>query len=274
MVVSPFTSPTSPHIHLPPVMDNPRAHHRAVFLTDAMKAPVSGPDLRDAFRQPDTRKSLAAAAGLLAGGVLLRRLPARPGTFRVFSADWKDWARVVLGVGAVAHVNKALDWKPSPAVGALETVSVLTPLSMGLNRRMWPQLAVMAGLVPGLVSFTSRVSNWIDKRLNDQPGWVSLLPKLGVAAGAMGLGLTVYPRLFSQLARWGVLGQAARTEAARGGKVLLGAGAAVCARGCCPAAFCLSELGEMLGGMLSWLKGHTGHPSNPQPNRASQEGVT
>jgi len=260
---------TVSHIHLPPVIDNPLAHHRAAFQSEVAALPASGPDLQAVFRSPQHRRSALTAAGLLGGALLLRRLPVRPGTFRLLSSDWKDLARVVLGVGVVAHVNQALDWKPSPAVSALETVSVLTPLSLGLNRRMWPQLAVMGALVPGLVSLTSRVSDWVDQRFEDQsPGFVRLLPKLGVAIGGMALGLAVYPRLFGQLARRGVLGSAAQAEAAAGGKVLLGAGAAVCVRGCCPAVFCMSEMGEVAGGMLSWLKGHAGLSSSPATGEA------
>jgi hypothetical protein len=194
--------------------------------------------------------SLLAFGGLITGALLLHRLPGR-NTFSLISSDWKDWARIVMGVLAVGSLNKALDWKPPTWLAALETVGVIAPLALGFKADGLKQLLVMAPLVAGVVTGAAKLHEAVDKKLEQEYKIPPLVTRLAISVGMAILGLKLYPVILKQVAKTGFLGQEIQKNA---NKAAVGIGTIVCSRGCCTSAICLSEIGEMAGAFVQWIK--------------------
>lgn len=201
-------------------------------------------------------KHFGIALGLLGTGFLLRKVPASPSTFKYLSTDIKDWIRIALGIGVVRQVNKGLDYKPPAWVNTLETLAVMTPLSLGFSRQMLPHLGLMAIVLPPLVEATSRINRKIETTLEKNknlPPWVHHAAQIGMSIASIALGILVYPKLFSGIAKTGILGKTAQNEAALG-STIAGVETGSCLNGCCSSAVCMTEIADISGSMFSSLK--------------------
>jgi len=179
---------------------------------------------------------LGLAGGLFGLGLLLRRVPAKPSAFKLISADWKDWAKMALGVLSVGEVNKAMTWRPAPWLGAIESVAVINPLVAGFSKRSMGQMLTMAPLIAGLVQGAQELHQYAAPQLKDRfkiPEWVT---RLAVSAASIGVGLKVFPLMH-------------RTVGST-----IGTGAMMCSRGCCQALVCMNEIADFCGGFANWFK--------------------
>jgi hypothetical protein len=198
-------------------------------------------------------KHLAQAVGLFAVGLLLHRLPASKSSFSLISSDWKDWARMTLGVFAAGEVNRSLDWHPKPWQLALETVTILSPLSNGLlNQKAWRQFPLLAIFVPLLVQSTDWLNQWAQHKLDDThshlPHWV---PKLVISISATLAGLLTLRSLVKTNAYRQLTGQSESVHASQ----VIGPEAIICTRCGGQHLLCMSELGDMAGSLGAWFKG-------------------
>jgi hypothetical protein len=194
-------------------------------------------------------------------GLLLHRLPAHAAEkeFALFPKDWKHWARLLLGLGAVNHINKGMNWNPPPWLQAAETVLVLHPITSGITKRSIGQLAFTLPYVVAIVEANILLGKgylWAKERFtgqkqdpNQPDTWDSLLFKLASSVAFAAAGVKAYPKLYEEIGKTGILGQANKKHA-----MDLSSGVALitCARGCCQGTVvCLTEMGEILGGMTS-----------------------
>ncbi len=202
---------------------------------------------------------LAEFAGLIMMALLLRKMP-RPhvSEFRMFSSNWRDWARITLGVMAVGKLNKVFDWKPAPWMGALETALVITPLALGPQGIR--QLVVVAPLVMGTVEATNQLNKRLGESLENRYHIPKALTRLVISLAMAIGGIKLYPTLFKHATQWGLLGkkaQIALKNATRHGSEQLMAGASVilCPRACCSSLVCMTDIGELIGS-LGWFQSY------------------
>lgn len=211
------------------------------------------------------------AVGLYALAAASHRLPLKPrlpgdGLKTILPSDWKVWARVLLGIGAVHKLNQAMDWHLPPWLGALETMAVVNPLVTAFEAKALLQTAVMAPLVMGVVQGASFLDLKLEKPAKAQYNIPPLVTQVGLTALA-GLGaMLVYPVFYKQIAKTGILGKALKQEAAHSASTFASASFANCIRGCSPGSFiCLSELADVGGSISVWLKEHlTGQKPDPK----------
>ncbi len=156
--------------------------------------------------------------------------------------DWKVWARVFLGIGALHKLNEGMNWKPAPWLGGAEAVAVITPLAMLFNKKTLTQTLIMMPLVAGIVQGANEIYKRVNPPLESKFSIPPVITGLGLSALITGASLSAYRYMG------------------------ISAAAAIgCVRGCSPGSIvCLSELGELMGGMLNWLKPGS---SNPQPEK-------
>jgi hypothetical protein len=223
--------------------------------------------------KPSRWKSLAKAVGLIGFGLALHSLPARKSSLGapLISSDWKDIARIVLGIGAVQQINKALDWKPAPWLSAIQAVAVMNPIATGvltkeglLSLRNLGQIAVMSVLVAPLVQLSATLDKKVLPKLKEDWGIPSWIPRVGMMVGMMAAGLYAYPKMFNWVSRQTILGrpllgQKAMKDALHQlehAKENAAAGMIMCYRNCCAGSIvCLSELGEILSSFMNGVTG-------------------
>lgn len=203
--------------------------------------------------------NVAIAVGLFAVGRLLHKLPAYHPTFpegqykkwqriigEVLPLDWKDWARIFLGVGVVNSVNKAIDKEPPPWLNALQTVTVLTPM-MGasvFSKATWKHFPLLAFGVPLLVQVTSWGQQQMLKK-DSIPKWVpnTLLPLASTIGGMLGL----------------------RAFIAKSSGQVMGAEMTVCMRCGGMHLVCPAEIGEFFGAFLGGHQSKSNGSPPPSP---------
>lgn len=183
-------------------------------------------------------------------GLMLNRIPPRPSAFELVSTRVEDWAKMALGVIATDKFNAAFDAKPPAWLQGLETVTALTFISQGLQKKGWKHFPLLALGVPALVQVTQWASEQVDaaldERQSDIPRWI---PKtaLGIAstvAGVLGLRGVIQSQWYRS-----AIGRLSGDTAA--GQVV-GAEAVVCSR--CGGAhlLCMEEISDFVGVMASW----------------------
>jgi hypothetical protein len=214
------------------------------------------PDCREAPRKKTNKiKALSEVAGLMSVALLLHQLPPRlpKDDFKtVLPADWKVWARVILGIAAVQKINQAFDWKPKPWLGALEAVAVINPLAVGFSRNNFRQMMVMAPLVAGLVQGTSYLQQKISGPAQDKANIPPVLTRLGLSLGLGIASFLGYSAIYRRIASTGIIGKELKDKAIEGGSAFASATFATCARGCTPGSFiCLGEMADIVGSLGS-----------------------
>ncbi len=234
-------------------------------------------------KRPIQGANLAWAGLLFALGLATHHFPgkaagASTGKF-LFSPDWKSWARVGLGVAAVGQLNKGFQWKPPAWLTGLESAAVITPMALRFNKASGLTLLMMAPLVATAV----QTNQWAQKFfVNDLKEYCNLpesVSRLGVSLSVGGLGILASLLAHRQLRNLPIeklplknfpwLQHKAQTLKKNLTEVL-GTGALLqtCPRGCSPSIICMSEIGEMVGGL--WQ----GHQQQTQHNPGKSSGLS
>jgi hypothetical protein len=192
-------------------------------------------------------QNLLSAGGFIALGLLLNRIPARASKFNLLSTRIEDWAQMGLGVLAVNNINKGLKWSPTPWQHALETVTVLTFLSKGLNIKQWKNFPLLAIGIPPLVQATHWLTEKAERTLTESNSKIPAgLVKIGIAAVSTVLGIfglrsvmkaPSYQQLFKQ------------NSSKNASETLASAGITACARCGGAHAVCMEEIGDLMGSM-------------------------
>lgn len=206
-------------------------------------------------------KALATAAGLAGAGLLLHQIPKQKVTGKwLISSDWKDIARVILGIGTVQKVNEGFGWKPPAWLGAIETVAIMNPIATGIlthtggfSFKMLGDTVVMSALLAPMVQLTTYINEtaipWTKENLKI-PSWV---PQVGITAGMIYLGLKVYPKVLKGLYSLEWFKKLAQEESQA---MTATVGAITCSRACCAGSIlCLTEIGEMLTALKNSITG-------------------
>jgi hypothetical protein len=245
-------------------------HHRSI-LQNPCPDPICKvhPDKRTALLP-----GLAAVTGYIGAGFLLHQLPPRlpkDGMKTLLPADWKVWARVILGIAAVQKLNQTINWKPPPWLGALEAVAIVNPIAVGVTKHNLIQMGVMAPVIASVVQLANTLQKKISKPLQDRYDTPPVLVRLGLSL-ALGIGsLIAYPFIYKRIATSGVLGKELKDQAMESGSAFASAAFATCARGCSPGSFiCLGEVADVVGSLGTWNKNSKPNPSDNEtsPNNS------
>jgi len=166
------------------------------------------------------------------------------------------FARPILGVYAVAQVNKAMGWQPVPWLQGVETMTAITPLMSGLSRYGVGQWLVHAPLIGALVQGAHAINQALSKPLKDDYGVPVLVTRLATSAVLMTAGYFAIPPVTRYLLkaplskRWFPPPKEASVGATLAGAMT------TCARGCTPGGLlCMSELSELVGSLGQWASG-------------------
>jgi hypothetical protein len=225
---------------------------------------------------------LARAGLLFSLGLITHHLPGKavsPKTYQfVLPPDWKSWARVGLGVATVSQLNKGMNWQPPAWLTGVESAAVITPMSLRFSKTS----GLTALLVAPLVASTVQTSQWANQAfVNDlKQQWHVPEPLsrllISLTVGGLGImGSMIFHRQIRKLPveklplkKYPALQKRAETLKKNLGEIL---GPSMllrsCSRGCSPSIICLSEIGEMLGGMWHWFQ------NRPSPNEKSPNGT-
>ncbi|MEB3286581.1 MAG: hypothetical protein VKJ04_03655 [Vampirovibrionales bacterium] len=241
--------------------------------TEKQDAKISLANPLRASKKSDAEKikGLLGVAGLLGVGLLLHQLPSRvpaDGFKTILPADWKVWARVILGIAAVQKLNRTLDWKPPPWLGALEAISIINPVAAGFSVANALQTIIMAPIVAGVVQGAHTLHNKIAEPIEQNYGVAPVFTRLGVSL-LLGVGaILAYPKAFKVIVESrGYKALVNRIPSAKLKERILEASAtsvaasasggamfATCARGCSPGSFiCLSEMADIVGSFTTWF---------------------
>jgi hypothetical protein len=204
-------------------------------------------------------KRLGLAGLFLLSGLTMKGLPAIHNPQYAIPTDWKLYGKVLMGVLAAGQVNQAFHVKLPPWLSALETVGFIFPLTTpNITRASLAQLAVLAPWVAGTVQGASSVGKLLGNKLED---WHIPKPitKLVISTAFMIGGVRYFPAVYKRIAETGILNPISK-EALAGAVGASTLATATCVRGCTPGGvICLSEVGEMLGGMsASWKADKSG----------------
>jgi len=224
-------------------------------------------------KKPSLPQGLATVAGYMGAGFLLHKLPPRlpkDGLKTMLPADWKVWAKVLLGIAAVQKLNQTISWKPAPWLGALEAVSIINPIAVGISKNNLIQMGVMAPVVAVVVQAASSLQKKIAPPLEEKYGTPPVLTRLGISL-ALGVGsLIAYPFIYRRIAGSGILGKELKDQALESGSSFASAAFATCARGCSPGSFiCLGEVADVVGSFGSWDKSKNNVQTNNNASSTS-----
>jgi hypothetical protein len=207
-------------------------------------------------KRPGIVSGLASTAGLIGTGLLLHQLPPRlpkDGLKTMLPADWKVWARVILGIAAIQKLNQTFNWKPAPWLGALQAVALINPIAVGFSVNNLIQMAVMAPIVAGVVQGASVLQRKLAPPAKDRLDAPPILVRFGISL-ALGIGsLLAYPVIYRRIAASGLIGKELQEKALDSGSAFASATFATCARGCSPGSFiCLGEMADIVGSLGNW----------------------
>jgi hypothetical protein len=197
---------------------------------------------------PAPLKHVGNALALGLGLIFLKRLPANKVHPRLhtplLSSDWKEWAKVFLGIGIVNQTTQAMNVKPPLWLQAMINVMVVGPMAAGFTRKNMIQSAILAPVVAGMVQGTQWASNKSEKPLqehfNISPGVTHALFSFGMMLG----GLKVFPWIN------GAIPGNAGAQAGRSGLM------STCANGCCSSLICVNDIGQLGSGLLHSMSSH------------------
>jgi hypothetical protein len=112
-------------------------------------------------------------------------------------------------------------------------------------------------MVAGIVQAASFLHQSVSKELKEEYGVPSLISRLAISVGMVILGVKLFPKIHKPLMQSAFFQKLfPKSNFSKTGSVLAST-MTTCARGCTPGGIiCLSEVGELLGGMGSWFKAH------------------
>lgn len=202
-------------------------------------------------------KQFAKAAAFFTAALMLRLAPLRPSAYKLIPTDWKQWAKVALGITGIKHLNEGLGWKPPVWLGAIQTVAILNPLLQGVSKASMGQLALLIPMVAGLVEGTKVAGDKLEPSLHEQFQVPPVLTRIALSVGTTILGIFAFHKVYNTAALKGLLGEEAKMLAASGTL----AAVPVCTRcGGCASVVCASEVGDFVGSLKDWLHGKHNRP--------------
>jgi hypothetical protein len=174
-------------------------------------------------------------------------------------------------VVAVDKINDGFGWKPPAWAVGLESVAILMPLMAGkvFAKKTWVNFPLLAVGVPLLVEGTQRLSDFVEKKLDENDAGVShWVPKTVISLASTVVGLLAFRSILKNSNYQRATGQ----DPAQGSGTVIGAEVAVCSRCGGQHLVCASEIGEMLGGIGAWLKGEANNQPKPAKSALSFDG--
>lgn len=200
------------------------------------------PKTEPAKEKPNTTALLGKAGLYFLTALLLRHLPAShtrmPGT--LLSPDWKEWAKVGLGIAGIGQVNQAMNWHPPLWLSAMTNVILVNPLVAGFSKRNLVQGVMLAPFVGALVQGSHWLSDKSEKPLHDYLNIPPLATRAFFSGVTMLAGLKVFPRINNAIPQ---------LDAGAKGAALETGVMTSCANGCCSSVICMNDAGQ-LGTML------------------------
>jgi hypothetical protein len=185
------------------------------------------------------RAQHVAEAALFVGSVLaLRRVPAAHSRLHssLISTDWKEWAKVGLGIAAIGQVNQAINWKPPLWLQSMINVMVVGPLATGFTKRNMIQAAILAPIVAGMAQTTQTLSEKSEKPFQQVFHIPPAVTHALFSVGMMMAGLRIFPWVNNAIP---VSASGAGSASARTGMI------STCANGCCSSLVCVNDVGQL-----------------------------
>lgn len=261
---------TWPHYHTNAFAPDPGILPRMV-ASPAGNKPISfsSPNSIPQPSKPIKPAHLASAGLLFTLGLVTHHLPGKavsPKTFQfVLPPDWKSWARVGLGIATVGQINKGMNWQPPAWLTGVESAAVITPMALRFSKASGLTLLLVAPLVASIVQTSQWANQAFVNDLKQQWKVPEPLSRLVISLTVGGLGILGSLMFHRQirnlpveklpLKNYPALQKKAETlkknlSEILGPSILLQG----CSRGCSPSIICLSEIGEMVGGMWHWFQ--------------------
>jgi hypothetical protein len=218
----------------------PDSHTNQLQLLTSSQPPAA---IAASPKEKQNPTELLSKAGLyFLTALLLRHLPAShsrmPGT--LISPDWKEWAKVGLGIAGISQVNQAMNWHPPLWLSAMTNVILVNPLVAGFSKRNLVQGIMLAPFVGALVQGSHWLSDKAEKPLQDTLNIPPLATRAFFSLITMLAGLKVFPRINNAIPQM---------DASAKGAALETGVMTSCANGCCSSLICVNDAGQ-LGTML------------------------
>lgn len=197
---------------------------------------------------------LGKAAALITGTLLLKKLPGRASSnFRLFSTDWKEWAKVLLAIGGLGEIQKAANWQPPVWLSAMMNVAVVTPLISKFNLQNVIQGVVLSPLVGGLASLNHYLGEKAEQPAEKYLQLPATVTRLALSALTTLTGLAILPKVGRAIPlpakSWP--GQSKAPSLTNAETAARAGAGTICANGCCASLICANEMGQIGSAMLS-----------------------
>jgi hypothetical protein len=196
------------------------------------------------------RKHLANALLLILAGIIFKRLPPNVVHPRLhtplLSSDWKEWAKVGLGIGAMNQLMQAFNYKPPLWLQAMLNVMIVGPMVAGVTRRNILQSAILSPFVAMMAQITQWASNKSERPLKEKYNIPPLVTHAVFSFGMVLAGLRLFPWV-----NGAIPGSANTAAASRTGLM------STCANGCCSSLVCVNDIGQLGASLYR----STHHPS-------------
>lgn len=210
---------------------------------------------------------IGKAAALITGALMLKKLPARASSnFRLFSTDWKEWAKVLLAIGGLGEAQKAANWHPPVWLSAMINVAVVTPLITKINLQNVLHGVILSPLVGGLASLNHYLGEKAEQPAQKYLHLPATATHIALSALTTLTGLAILPAVGKAIPlpakTWP--GQAT-AQAASASETAARAGVGtICANGCCASLICANEMGQIGSAMLGSYQARQ-HERKTQP---------
>ncbi len=193
------------------------------------------------------------AAALITGALLLKKLPSRASArFRLFSTDWKEWAKVILAIGGLGEGQKAIHWQPPVWLSAMLNVAIVTPLVTKFHLGSVLQGLILSPLVGGLAGLNHYLGEKAEQPAQKYLHLPPAATQIALSALTTLTGLAILPAVGKAIPppakNW-----PGQNTAQAANSVETAARAAVgtiCSNGCCASLICANEMGQIGSAVL------------------------
>ncbi len=210
---------------------------------------------------------LGKGAALITAALLLKKLPARASSsFRLFSTDWKEWAKVFLAIGGLGEAQKAANWQPPVWASAMLNVAIVTPLVTKFNLQNVVNGIILSPLVGGLASLNHYLGEKAEQPAQKYLHLPATATHIALSALTTLTGLAILPAVGKAIPRPAKTWPGQNTaQAATASETAARAGAGtICANGCCASLICANDVGQMGAAILGSYQVHQ-HERKTQP---------
>jgi hypothetical protein len=206
-------------------------------------------------QNPDLWKRVghvAKALGFFAAVLMLRKFPkgaaAQAASLHstLIPSDWKEWAKVGLGIAGMSQVNQAANWKPPVWLNAMMNVAVVSPLVSGLSRQHVAQGLILAPVVGALAQATHYVSDKAQRPLQEKWNIPPVVSHAVFSVLMVLASLRIFPWVNSSIPP---------LQASADGSAVKTGLASACVNGCCSSVICVNDIGQLLAALSRSLFG-------------------